>query len=225
MGEETLMAEGHIGDIVAALLQVMQTCGYVQNTGKNAFHGYTYATEADVLEKVRPAMIENGLILIPSLDGDTRVDEHGNTHLVVAYTLAHVSGAIWPEKIRIPGCGGDKSKAGVVGDKGTYKAMTGANKYLLTKLFQIATGDDPEVDSPETKPDARKNRPANDPPTSGQLSKAEGIIKEKNLSAQEVREWLTQYGEGAEKVSSLSKALISRFIDNFKSVERRKKTP
>lgn len=147
------MTTGHhtpnpLGDLVSALIAVMQATGYVQRTGKNAFHGYSYATEADVLDKLRPAMIENGLILIPSVDGEPRTDEHGNTHLVMAYTLAHVSGAIWPQPIRVPGCGGDKStKTGTVGDKGTYKAMTGANKYLLYKLFQIATGDDPEMET------------------------------------------------------------------------------
>jgi hypothetical protein len=33
------------------------------------------------------------------------------------------------------------------GDKGTYKAMTGATKYALMKLFLIPTGDDPENDT------------------------------------------------------------------------------
>jgi hypothetical protein len=32
------------------------------------------------------------------------------------------------------------------GDKATYKAMTGAQKYALLKLFLISTGDDPEAD-------------------------------------------------------------------------------
>jgi hypothetical protein len=75
------------------------------------------------------------------------------------YSLAHVSGEIWPKPIRIPGCGNDKNSKGGIGDKGTYKALTGANKYLLFKLYQIATGDDPEVASaadgaPEEKPKA-----------------------------------------------------------------------
>ena len=37
----------------------------------------------------------------------------------------------------------DRNKNGV-GDKGIYKAITGANKYALLKLLQLATGDDPE---------------------------------------------------------------------------------
>ena len=145
-----------IGQLIAALLNVMKACGYVQKTGYNTFHRYSYAKEADVLDRFRPAMIENGLILIPSLDGEVTTDEHGNTHLVINYTLAHASGAVWPHPIRVPGCGNDKSaKTNQIGDKGVYKALTGANKYMMFKLFQIATGDDPEVDGPhEQEPPA-----------------------------------------------------------------------
>lgn len=129
--------------IAKALHEVMQKVAYVQKTGKNAFHGYKYAGEADLLDKLRPAMIEAGLILIPSVESFSGPDEHGITHVQVEYTLAHKDGDIWPHKVRAGGAGGDKNKNGV-GDKGLYKAITGANKYFLFKLFQIETGDDPE---------------------------------------------------------------------------------
>jgi len=133
-----------LAPLLKALNAVMAKVGYVQKGSRNAFHNYSYASEGELLEALRPAMVENGLILLPSMDTPPTIDEYGNTHLVMAYTLAHTSGAVWPEKLLIPGCGNDKNKSGI-GDKGTYKALTGANKYLLFKLFQIATGDDPEV--------------------------------------------------------------------------------
>ena len=37
------------------------------------------------------------------------------------------------------------------GDKAGYKAFTGAIKYFLADTFMVATGDDPEKDSPEGK--------------------------------------------------------------------------
>lgn len=129
--------------ILRAMNAVMQEAGYVQKTGNNDFHGYRYATEADVLERLRPSMVKNGLILIPSVNQVSSIDAHGNTTVSVHYTLAHISGAVWPHPIIAAGCGGDRSKSGV-GDKGLYKALTGANKYMLFKLFQIETGDDPE---------------------------------------------------------------------------------
>jgi hypothetical protein len=139
--EETQTPEAAI---LSALNAVMQEAAYVQKTGENDFHGYRYATEADVLERLRPAMVKHGLILIPSVQQVSAPDGNGNTTVTVHYTLAHVSGAVWPQPIIAAGCGNDRSKNGGIGDKGLYKALTGANKYLLFKLFQIETGDDPE---------------------------------------------------------------------------------
>lgn len=134
------------GKILAALHEVMQNVSYVHKGSENTFHHYKYASEGELLTALRPAMIEAGLILIPSVLCASGIDEHGNIFVQVEYTLAHKDGEIWPEKIRAHGAGGDKNKSGV-GDKGLYKAITGANKYLLFKLFQIETGDDPERDS------------------------------------------------------------------------------
>lgn len=136
--------------IAQALHQVMSKVSYVQKTGKNAFHGYKYAGEADLLEALRPAMLEAGLLLIPSIKGVSPIDEHGVTTVQMEYTLVHKDGDIWPSVICAAGQGGDKNKNGV-GDKGLYKAITGANKYLLFKLFQIETGDDPESDATAEK--------------------------------------------------------------------------
>ena len=139
--------------IATALHEVMSKVGYVQKTGKNTFHGYRYAGEADLLEKLRPAMVEAGLLLIPSVRHVGPVDQFGNVSVEVEYTLVHKDGDIWPEKVVGVGCGNDKSpKTGRVGDKGVYKAITGANKYVLFKIFQIETGDDPERDEQTDQP-------------------------------------------------------------------------
>jgi hypothetical protein len=131
--------------IAAALHEVMSKVSYVQKTGKNAFHGYKYAGEADLLAVLRPAMVEAGLMLLPSVKSVSPVDEYGNVSVLMEYSLVHREGEVWPEKIGAAGMGNDKAKNGSVGDKGVYKAITGANKYVLFKLFQIETGDDPEA--------------------------------------------------------------------------------
>lgn len=132
--------------IVRALNAVMMEVDYVQKKGENDFHGYKYATEADVLDRLRPAMVKHGLVLIPSVQQVSTVDQHGNTTISIHYTLAHVSGAVWPTPVIAAGCGNDRNKNGV-GDKGLYKAITGANKYMLFKLFQIETGNDEPEDT------------------------------------------------------------------------------
>ena len=146
-------------NIIKALNDIMKDVTYVQKTSENTFHGYKYASESSLLESLRPAMISHGLVLIPSVSNVGSIDAHGNTTVTVEYTLSHVSGEIWPDKIIAVGCGNDRAKSGSVGDKGIYKAITGANKYLLFKLFQIETGDDPEKDegnSATTKPEKPK---------------------------------------------------------------------
>lgn len=165
--------------ITAALSEVMAKVGYVQKTGKNAFHNYKYAGEADLLEALRPAMVEAGLLLIPSVHNVSNIDDHGNVFVTMAYTLAHKDGDVWPDKVFSVGCGNDLAKSGKVGDKGAYKAITGANKYLLFKLFQIETGDDPEKtetavhDAPEVaKYDPKASK-----------ATADGLITDFNASA------------------------------------------
>lgn len=130
--------------IAAALHEVMAKVSYVQKTGKNTFHNYKYAGEADLLAVLRPAMVEAGLMLLPSVKSVSPVDDFGNVTVQMEYSLVHRDGDVWPEKLGAAGMGNDKAKNGSVGDKGVYKAITGANKYVLFKLFQIETGDDPE---------------------------------------------------------------------------------
>ena len=145
-------------NIITALNKVMDDAKYVQKNSENKFHGYKYASEAALLETLRPAMIKHGLVLIPSVRNVSSIDEHGNTIVTVEYTLAHTSGEIWPDKITAVGFGNDRARNGTVGDKGVYKAITGANKYLLFKLFQIETGDDPEKDETVAPQEEDKNK-------------------------------------------------------------------
>lgn len=139
--------------IVTAIYEVMGKVGYVQKKGTNEFQKYKYAGEEHLLEALRPAMHECGLLLVPSGRSRSPIDEHGITHVEIEYTLLHKDGDVWPEKLVAYGDGGDKNSKGV-GDKGLYKALTGANKYLLFKLFQIATGNDPEKDGDEDEGDS-----------------------------------------------------------------------
>jgi hypothetical protein len=185
--------------IATALHAVMEACGYVQKTGKNAFHGYKYAGEADLLDRLRPAMVANGLLLLPSGKSVTGPDEHGNVTVAIEYTLAHKDGDIWPEKLVAFGCGNDRAKNGSVGDKGVYKALTGANKYLLFKLFQIETGDDPEIDdrAHESAPMPGRNAPpSNDRTSNGggaplsEPAKAFIFAADKAKTAADLRQWM-----------------------------------
>ena len=137
---------------------MMRDVGYVQKAGHNDFQNYKYATEADAIAALRPAMIKHGLCMIPSVES-VEQDEWGNTNVLMHYRILDEEGNFL--SFRAAGSGNDKNSKGV-GDKGIYKALTGASKYALLKTFMMETGDDPEVPNqqekeskPEPKPDSK----------------------------------------------------------------------
>ena len=162
--------------IIKAIHEVKSKVQYVQKDGKNEFHGYKYASEGALIAALHPAIQAAGLVIIPSGEELILPDAHGNTHVVMTYTLTHISGDVWPDKIRTYGAGGDKAKNGNIGDKGTYKALTGVNKYFLRQLFQIETGTDPEKDG--GKGDDNGKPPGNQ--TGNQGAKNESADQVKN---------------------------------------------
>jgi hypothetical protein len=133
-------------------LQAAACCvGYVQKKGRNEFQNYNYVTESDVVAQTREALLENDIVIIPSVDSVSH-DEWGNTNIIVTYTVHHTTSG---ESLtfRMAGAGNDRNSKGV-GDKGIYKALTGCNKYALLKALQLATGDDPEDEKNEPAPKA-----------------------------------------------------------------------
>lgn len=133
--------------IYEALLAVYNKVGYVQKTGTNQAQNYKYAGEAAFIEALRPAMMENKIIVFPSGVKDKMALEIRkgdkvtiNLNATYLYTFVHVptNTSIVTE---VSGEGSDPL------DKGSYKAMTGAYKYALRQTFMIETGNDPENDS------------------------------------------------------------------------------
>lgn len=122
----------------AKLAEVMGAIQSVGKDGENTFHHYDYATESAIVTAVRGHLAERGVILIPSIE---QCDQAGTlTTLVFKFTFVDgETGEV--HEARWIGTGDDK------GDKGAYKAMTGAVKYFLLKTFLIPTHDDPEGDT------------------------------------------------------------------------------
>lgn len=138
--------------LAAAVCAVMTEVGYVQKGSVNTHHRYRYASDADLLVKLQPAMASHGLCIFPS--SVTRDDSNPMIcHLIVTYTLMHSSG----ESVTIMAPGSGSATKGSE-DKAAYKAMTGAYKYALRQLFAVPTGDDPEKD--ETAADVAAGRRA-----------------------------------------------------------------
>lgn len=128
-------------DVFTAILAVRKAVQYVQKDQWNGAQKYNYVSDRAIIDAVRPAMLEHGLLLLPAEDG-LRQDKAPNGKGLVAagtlhYMLHHVPSST-SYSFGIPACGYDTL------DKGAYKAMTGGQKYALRLLFMLSTGDDPE---------------------------------------------------------------------------------
>ncbi len=130
--------------LVKKLSQVMGAVERVPKNGHNDFHGYDYSTEADIVGAVRMAMSERQLMMVPYVGQVTWADvprKNGGTEkLCTVHVRFDLMDAESGESLSFPMIGQGTDG----GDKGFYKALTGATKYALLKLFLIPTGDDPE---------------------------------------------------------------------------------
>lgn len=135
------------GKLAAAICEVMAAVPYIQQTGHNKHGRYHYASDADLMSALQPAMVDAGLALVPT-GAFCEMSEHSPTKanaaqwradLIQTFTLLHTSGE--SIDIQTVGCGTDGQ------DKAPYMAMTGAIKYALRQLFLVPTGEDAEHDA------------------------------------------------------------------------------
>lgn len=135
-------------ELLEALFNMKAELGKVEMTGRNDHDRYDYLTESDIIYATDPLLEKHGLFLVKSVveavELPVRVTAQGKpryAHRVkMVGTLYHVaSGGSMEASAYGEGQDG--------GDKGIYKAATGASKMLMTKFFGVATGDDPEADS------------------------------------------------------------------------------
>lgn len=131
---EVMKAKANLAKKLVTILGEMQT---VKKSGKNSHQGYQYTTEADLLEVIRPKLVEQGIFVFSSVESQSRVDNITEVTMIHTF-MDSETGAEFTVKSQ--GQGADKQ------DKGVYKAITGATKYFLWKNFMIETGDDPEND-------------------------------------------------------------------------------
>lgn len=165
------------GILARKLAAILREVGKAPKSGHNSFHNYDYVTENDLVYAVRDKLAAAEIFVFTSVEkqevqiirDDTdpaRVKQSVLTQVTTKHTFVDgESGESF--SVFSQGQGSD------VGDKGGYKATTGAMKYFLYKCFMIPTGDDPEADSKtdERGADAGHQRQqANPPPASRSAS-------------------------------------------------------
>jgi hypothetical protein len=154
----------------------MSEIEYIQKDKKNAFHNYSYASEQVIKETVHPLLVKHKVLFLPgsshfeSKEIETATKSGTRRSLLTSGSFGFVfydveSGESYQGSM--PAAGMDE------GDKGTYKAITGAIKYILTTAFLIPTGDDPEVDDAPTRTAARALKTPSKP-----LSKEDEVYRQ-----------------------------------------------
>ena len=207
--ETTALLHSGVANISRKIIAVMRDVGYVQKAGHNDFQNYKYATEADAIAALRPAMIKHGLCMIPSVES-VEQDEWGNTNVLMHYRILDEDGNFL--SFRAAGSGNDKNSKGV-GDKGIYKALTGASKYALLKTFMMETGDDPEVPSQQEKESKPEPKPEVKP-------KAE-IVDESDLS--DAREAFVMMIKECAETCTTQEELQELWVGNKGELDKTKK--
>lgn len=149
--------------IVRKLAEVTKLVDRIAKNGRNQAQNYDFVTEADILDAVRLHMAERNLVPFPHVreqQWETLTTKSGGIKKLCTFTV----------EFRIEdGDSGEIRTWDVIsqgedtGDKAAYKAITGAEKYGLLKVFMIPTGDDPEKDS-EHRYIPGKQAAANDAP-------------------------------------------------------------
>jgi ERF superfamily len=145
------------GKITGAIVGVMAEVGTVAKRGHNNFHNYNFAQMQDVLQELTPLMAKHGLAILQT-EVERGFDDQGKAIAIkYAFTLAHSSGEVWPERIYQTGSANCRTSKGSWDDKAIAKAHTGARKQVLLALFQVPTGDVEDGDADGSEPEPRRS--------------------------------------------------------------------
>jgi len=141
---------------------IMATATHLEKDKVNEHFKYKYASEQAIKELFHPLLVQHGVLFVPTkveilsqspviIKVEKRVNETGKsgggldasergdslTRIRYHYRFIDVDDGGFIEGF-VDANGHDTL------DKGCYKAMTGAIKYILTGTFLLPTGDDPE---------------------------------------------------------------------------------
>jgi hypothetical protein len=117
---------------------VMKDISYVQKEEKKVNNQYRFVSHDAVTAKLRAAMVEHGIVCLPSLIDYKQDGNRTEASYLISFT--NIDDPADTVEIKSFGYGIDPQ------DKGPGKACSYAVKYALLKAFCLETGDDPERD-------------------------------------------------------------------------------
>lgn len=132
-----------LGSLVATISAVMADIGKIVAQGFNEHFRYNFLGDAELMGNVQPAMAKHGLSILPiKADILNETDPIGKLgrriDIRMRWLIANDKGGF----VILENVASGVDPA----DKGLYKAMTGARKYLHRLVFQVSTDTDPDTD-------------------------------------------------------------------------------
>lgn len=147
-----------VNNIYQRINEVRKAIGYVQKDKEVGFgkSSYRAVTHDAVTGMVRAALIEHGIVIVPSVVSSTfhpaelvkTIDDNGNEK------TAHAKQRLYEATFQIEFVNAENPDDRIItsqvahaldnGDKAPGKAMSYATKYAILKLFNIETGEDEE---------------------------------------------------------------------------------
>lgn len=188
-----------------ALRKMLKEKGVLKKGATNTFDKYNYFSEAQYKELFTELFSTVGLELKfneVSYETFEGTEKQANGRMAkLEFELMDIETG-FSEFTTITGEAIDK------GDKAGYKAYTGALKYYLANTFMVATGDDPEKDSPEVKMNNKTEKKA----SPNQIKYLANVYQGENL------EKLLK-GIGIEKLEDISMTKASDLISKIKETK------
>lgn len=167
-----------------SLRKALKEKGVLKKGGTNTYDKYSYFSEAQYKELFTELFSNAGLELSfneVEYNTFTGSEKQANGRMPkLMFILTDIDTGFY-EETTITGEGIDK------GDKAGYKAYTGALKYYLANTFMVATGDDPEKESPNHTMNDKQEKKA----TEKQIELMKKIAEEqgKTLDEELVKTW------------------------------------
>ena len=220
------------------LLGVRKSVDYLQK--ENQGFNFKYVSSSQVIESIRKAMNEHGVLIIPECaahtvsDHETKKGGHEYfTELELSYRIQNVDDPADYVTVKWYAQGLDD------GEKGPGKAYTYGEKYLFLKLFNIPTDkDDPDGRIPEGN-GCRQEQDERTPPGRPQggadpdynaTDPQKKMILAKMAGLKIARDEMTAYicrvvGRPDASSKNLTKVEAMKMIDHLKAREMNKEQP
>ena len=211
--------------ILKKLHNVMTAISYIQKDKVNEFHRYSYASEEVIKKALHKEFVAQGIMffmdILENIVHDKQIETKSGrrdtsiTGIKVKYSFVDVESGEYIQGT-FAGTGED------TGDKGLYKAITGAIKYILTTTFLIPTGNDPENEETSGREKLPKDAHGGVQPKSGTARQTErlnddptGLENDQEMQLLAKKERIAKMHFLLTRIKSPTKAQIEESIDKL----------